>query len=166
MDIFRALSAACLLILWWGPPKMTHFLEVKMTKKMFFATIGFVVFGLSGMAQAKSLNDVKAARCVGAKGSFIQVETAKRSIRGKIGALKEIMSNGVQGEAFGVLNDYPGAGWTALGGLVADKNGYWGNLSVVTESNRNLGAKETLKGFFTDVEGRAQVEEMACDLAF
>ncbi|MFN7729666.1 MAG: hypothetical protein ACK5P7_10960 [Bdellovibrio sp.] len=125
--------------------------------------LGFLT--AANLAWAKTIADVKVAKCTGASGSFIEANVNSQVIRGKLGTLKELSS--MPGKTpFAVTKGYPLADHTSLGGLALDKTGYWGNLSLISLTNKELGTKDKLTGFFTDMNGRAQTEELLCDLTF
>jgi len=124
----------------------------------------------SAYAFSKNLKDVSAAECKSANGNgaYISINMQTKLIVGRPGTLKNEMSNAQTGPkpTLEISEGYPSAEYTALGFLAADRTGYWGNLSLLSPRNAQLTETAKLLGFFTDANGRAQVEEMNCQLKF
>lgn len=136
-----------------------------MTNLVFFLLMG--VFSLvSAQAYGKTIADVASAACTSTKGGFLTVDVQKNILVGKFDRLNEMKGSGVPEAPIELLVDYPDEGFTALGALAIDENGYWGNLSLIAPTSQVLLEIETLNAFFTDMEGNAIVEPMECDLVF
>lgn len=129
-----------------------------------FLLFGLLSFGFSTQAFGKTIEDVISASCTSVNGGFLTLDTAKIEIIGQFGILDKMVGGGeVPVET---LVDYPSDGYTALGSLAIDANGYWGNLSLLSPTTKQLQSSETMEVFFTDDKGNAIVEPMDCDLVF
>jgi hypothetical protein len=125
------------------------------------------VFSLvSVQAYGKTIADVASAACTSAKGGFLTVDAQKNILVGKFDVLNEMKGSDDPDAKIELIVDYPDEGFTSLGALAIDENGYWGNLSLIAPTTQQLLVRDTLNAFFTDMEGNAIVEPMECDLVF
>jgi hypothetical protein len=128
-----------------------------------FLFLGLLSFGFSTQVYGKTIEDVVSASCT-SKTGFLTLDTAKVEIIGQFGTLDKMVGGGeVPVE---LIVDYPQDGYTALGSLAIDSKGYWGNLSLLSPTTKQLQPNEIMEVFFTDMEGNAIVESMDCDLVF
>ncbi len=131
------------------------------------ALLTLIVTLVSVSAFSKTLRDVKAADCTTKQGSYLRLDTKTNLIVGRLGKLNE-MTNAQTGErpTLEISEGYPAKEFAAIGFLAADKNGYWGNLSLLAPKDAPLDESARLKGYFMDMNGKGVVEDMDCQLKF